>query len=847
MPWSKIGGPAHSLAVYGGRLAALTPDRQAVFTRNPRTGDWSQIGGPAEALIGGGWDLYATSPGGGGVFRFNGVGWSAVGGPGAQFTGVCNALYALSPNRDRLLRYNRLANDWTVIGPSPAGNIVEGGSRIWASTPGDAAIWAWARYDGSWRRIGGAGAEWVGVGARIYGLTPDRQAVYEYDERADRWNRVGGPAQTLIGGGNHLCAVEPGTGDIWRYFREGTRWERIGGPGAQFVAADEFVYGLTPDRQEVWLFEDDLAETSRIRAFMLRCYDHPEYGLSVRRGFLVKHASGRVLAEHAADTCFQPLSVLKLLPYLHALIDVDRDPNTSMSTRVSWFETAGASGAARTDTVCLTAGPGTVSGSAPLTDALPTMMWESHNRSLDAVMDLFGTTTITRRAQQELGFSQTEMYPGCPTATRPWADNIITLQDMARLYEGVDAMHFFDFGISRRLFEGNMIVADDSDPTYSSPITGRDSGPASASDLLSVLEEEALSAGKSGIVQNFMQSVVLRRKGGSGGPSGDDVGYADAAELSLPFRRGGGRPVIEKYVLGWFLNQIRDPERDIPPDADLLMLDINDNWSVVGGPGSQWVGIGATAYGLTPDRQAVFRHDGPAGQWTQIGGPAETLIDGGHDLYAIEPGTSDIWRFTGAPMTWERIGGPGAAFAGVGATVYGISPSGNRLFRWNGTPNDWTRVRDNVVSIIGGGDEAYAIDGSTGDILSHDASANSWKRIGGPGIGFVAGQGGLLFGMTTDRQEVWSYNGTPNSWARIGNAADSLAVAGGRLYGLTPGKGAIFRYDGMPLSWTKVGDAVGSMIGGSRLLYASSSPVTTRSAFARELYRGPIQEALATW
>jgi hypothetical protein len=32
MPWSKIGGPAHSLAIFANRLAALTPDKQAVYT-----------------------------------------------------------------------------------------------------------------------------------------------------------------------------------------------------------------------------------------------------------------------------------------------------------------------------------------------------------------------------------------------------------------------------------------------------------------------------------------------------------------------------------------------------------------------------------------------------------------------------------------------------------------------------------------------------------------------------------------------------------------------------------------------------------------------------------------------
>ena len=849
MSWTKIGGPAHSLALFGGRLAALTPDRQAVFTRNPRTGEWTRIGGPAEELIGGGWDLYATSPGGDGIYRFDGSGWHRIGGPGAQFTGICNAVYALTPDRDRVVRYDRIMRSWSVIGGTPAGQLVSGGSKVYASAPGDAAVWAWSRFDNRWTRIGGAGAQWVGVGEKIYGLTPDKQAVFVYDEATDHWTQVGGPAEELIGGGRFLYAIQPGTRDLWRYSGSGRSWERIGGPGVGFVAADETIYGMTTTREEVYQYEESSAETRRIRDLMLTCYDHPGYGLSVRRGFLVKHVSGRVLAEHAADTCFQPLSVLKLLPYLHALIDVDRDPFTTMSTDVSWYEQDGTTGAAKTDTVCLKADVGNSLASAPLVDVLPTMMWESHNRSLDAVLEHFGIQDITRRAQRELGFAQTEMYEGCPRddgPTRPWADNITTLQDMARLYEGVDSMAYFDFGITRRLFETNMTVMDDTAPSYNSPITGRTSGPVSSAELRELVEAEAAQMGKMSVVNNFMRWVVMRRKGGSGGPSGDDVGYAAAIELSLPFRSGGGSPVIEKYILGWYLNQIRNPDRDIPPEADLMMLDLNDNWVQIGGPGSQWVGIGETVYGLTPDRQAVFRYDGTPGTWTQIGGPADMLIGGGNDLYAIEPSTADIWRYTGSGSSWERIGGPGATFAGVGSTVFGVSPTGGRLFRYNGTPNSWTQVRDGVSGLVGGGTTAYAIDAATGDILAYQGTGTSWTKVGGSGVSFVA-DGAQLFGMTTDRREVWSYDGTPEQWTEIGTAADSLAMAGGRLYAISPGKSAVFRYDGVPRTWSKVGDEVASIIGGGPLLYAPTSPVTARKAFIKALFREPLREALATW
>ena len=63
MGWHKIGGPAHSLAVFGDHLAALTPNQDAVFLRDTMSGQWSKIGGPAAALVGEGWDLYCSRSG----------------------------------------------------------------------------------------------------------------------------------------------------------------------------------------------------------------------------------------------------------------------------------------------------------------------------------------------------------------------------------------------------------------------------------------------------------------------------------------------------------------------------------------------------------------------------------------------------------------------------------------------------------------------------------------------------------------------------------------------------------------------------------------------------------------
>jgi hypothetical protein len=53
--WKKIGGSAHSLAIFGNYLVELTPDQSAVYQRDRTSGAWTKIGGPAATLVGGAW------------------------------------------------------------------------------------------------------------------------------------------------------------------------------------------------------------------------------------------------------------------------------------------------------------------------------------------------------------------------------------------------------------------------------------------------------------------------------------------------------------------------------------------------------------------------------------------------------------------------------------------------------------------------------------------------------------------------------------------------------------------------------------------------------------------------
>lgn len=57
-------------------------------------------------------------------------------------------------------------------------------------------------------RIGGPGAEFVGVGGDVFGLTPDRQAVYHFNHHNNSWGKIGGPGATLATAGG-VDTMEP--------------------------------------------------------------------------------------------------------------------------------------------------------------------------------------------------------------------------------------------------------------------------------------------------------------------------------------------------------------------------------------------------------------------------------------------------------------------------------------------------------------------------------------------------------------------------------------------------------------------------------------------------------------
>lgn len=314
------------------------------------------------------------------------------------------------------------------------------------------------------------------------------------------------------------------------------------------------------------------AETRRLRGLIGQAFDNQDaFGNKVIRGFYVKQVGGPVIADMAARLRFQPLSALKLLPYLIAMDRIDRSLD-SLDTVLTWTEAVEDDPDTDIDdryyANCLNPGsPGTTTGRAKFRDALPTMMWESHNRTLDAFLSKYGPNGITNRGNQ-LGLKDTEMHFGCPQGNvkAPWIANRTTLVDLGKIFEGVDQGALLNQSPgTRQLFFDNMINLDYNGVSYSSPITHKTSGPINVKGLRAVVKREA-GPSKQGIVEDFLKGVHERGKGGSGGPSSKEIGYSDFLHVTLPFYSGRAK-ISKTFVAGWFIYKLKTPSGCPEKDA----------------------------------------------------------------------------------------------------------------------------------------------------------------------------------------------------------------------------------------------------------------------------------------
>ena len=351
--------------------------------------------------------------------------------------------------------------------------------------------------------------------------------------------------------------------------------EFVGTRGARIVDVERFNSFGSWRYAIIGIDNVETEEARRLRPIAEEVFDDGQFGPNVIRGFLVKEVNGPVLADIGGGLRFQPASTLKLLPHLYAVQEVDVGNASLDGTQVNWLEDPSEQNAS-----CLQSG---TAGSASYREALPTMMWYSHNRTLDAFLDIYPpwssdvqAETLTSRAQGQWGMQDTTMYLGC---TGEWLNNRSTLYDIATLYEGVENLTFFGNASSRDIFWNNMInvmqgdcsagvgVHDCTCPsyapncpgnTYQSPYLAGAVWTSLPSEIAQVVTEEG---GVAFDVSSFLDEVLMRGKGGGTevfnslpAPGWWEGSSSDSFHVTLPFKDSIGNIVPRTFVVAFFVN-----------------------------------------------------------------------------------------------------------------------------------------------------------------------------------------------------------------------------------------------------------------------------------------------------
>lgn len=208
--WMRIGGPGAQFTTGNGSLYGLNSSRSQILMWNGTTGAgsaWTPVGGPASAIYGGLAGLLATNPSNTGVyFLGQDMTWQRIGGGGAQFaetwvsvdTGP--AIVGLTPNHSGVFLWSGKGTSWTQIGGAAQAIYVDANGTsderyLYATSPGDKAVYGYENIPGEWVQVGGAGAQFANCWGMLFGLSSVGGSVYRYDGSV--WQNVGGPISSI--------------------------------------------------------------------------------------------------------------------------------------------------------------------------------------------------------------------------------------------------------------------------------------------------------------------------------------------------------------------------------------------------------------------------------------------------------------------------------------------------------------------------------------------------------------------------------------------------------------------------------------------------------------------------
>jgi sucrose-6-phosphate hydrolase SacC (GH32 family) len=206
---------------------------------------------------------------------------------------------------------------------------------------------------------------------------------------------------------------------------------------------------------------------------------------------------------------------------------------------------------------------------------------------------------------------------------------------------------------------------------------------------------------------------------------------------------------------------------------------------------------GSNLYGLSANKDSIWKWSGSGMTWSQIGGPASKLVAGGFGTFAVQP--SGINRYSGSGTSWTNVGGAAPSFAVNAIGLYRIDVGGEGVSKWS-SGTTWTPIGGDATALYAGGRDVFRTDPTNFGHI-HRYTGTTWEDIGDSGTTWAVNANGI-YGL--NNYGVFQWSGFRRYWVWIDGPAGALFAGGNSVYDTTPFFGNLYMYTNSTDNWTPV-------------------------------------------
>jgi hypothetical protein len=176
-------------------------------------------------------------------------------------------------------------------------------------------------------------------------------------------------------------------------------------------------------------------------------------------------------------------------------------------------------------------------------------------------------------------------------------------------------------------------------------------------------------------------------------------------------------------------------------------------WTIIGGPAGAIMAGGDGLVAVVSSGDAAH-YNGTPGSWSVISGPGNDFVVGTNTVYRLSQDQQDISVWTGGTSwtpIWSTTTGTATDLFAGGAGVYldyeANTAATYQSFEYDNTPNQWSMIGTGSVGTPGPiAESATHLYGMTGDgggstatVDVYSGSGTAWTVIGGPADNLAAG------------------------------------------------------------------------------------------------------------